>query len=75
MVTKVPVRPQLEGFGPELDLNLLLQVDMNKLYHFTGYLRRMPTGLPPRSIRYITRGIFVAHAVEAVILLFIVKHI
>ena len=63
MVVKAPVRPQLEGFGAELDLNLPLQADMNKDHHFTGCLRRMPAGLPLWSIRYIPRGIFIAHAV------------
>ena len=46
MVAKAPVRPQLEGFGAELDLNLLLQADMNKFYYFTGMSAKDASGPP-----------------------------
>ena len=46
MVAKASVRPQLEGFGAELDLNLLLQADTNKFYYFTGMSAEDANGPP-----------------------------
>ena len=46
MVAKAPVRPQVEAFDPWMDLNLSLQVDMNKFYHFTGMTSEDASGSP-----------------------------
>ena len=46
IVAKAPVRPQTQAFGPRVCLNLFLQVDMNKFYHFTGMSAEEASGPP-----------------------------
>ena len=51
MVAKAPVRLQSEASDHRTDLNLSLQVDMNKFYHFTGMTSEDTSGPPIMKYR------------------------